>query len=121
MCELLGWAAINDNGKLQMPQEAAADQAAVAMLGFLVEQRWLAEDGTEAWTITPAGRFWFQSLDYGDTVKFHEYRGAMFLLQVRLNRRETIVWHKGRFLNCAPATWPSGTISPATRGRESTA
>lgn len=94
---LLGSAAANDEGRLDLPDGMAADPAVAPMLRFLVEQRWLAEDGTGTRTVTPAGRFWFHSLEYGDTVKFHEYGGAVFLLQLRLNRRETIVWHKGRF------------------------
>ena len=93
MCELLRWAAENDDGKLEL----AAETAVAAALGFLVEQRWLAEDGTGTWTVTPAGRFWFQSLDYGDTVKFHEYGGAVFLLHVISSGNETVVWHKSRF------------------------
>ena len=97
MCELLGQAAVNDDGKLQLLGETAADPGVAALLRFLVDQRWLREDGPGAWIVTLAGRFWFQSLDYGDTVKFHKYGGAVFLLQVRLNRGETIVWHKGRF------------------------
>ena len=97
MCALLGSAAANDEDRLELPDGAVADPAVAAVHGFLVEQRWLADDGTGTWTLTPRGRFWFQSLSYGDTVKFHEYRGAVFLLQGRRNYRETIVWHKGRF------------------------
>lgn len=67
------------------------------MLGFLVDQRWLAEDETGTWTVTPTGRFWFQSLHYGDLVKFHEYAGGVFLLHVISSGHETVVWHKGRF------------------------
>ena len=97
MYALFGGAAANDEGRLQLPDGLAADPAVAPVLDFLAEQRWLAEDGTGTWTVTRAGRFWFLSLDYGDTVKFHEHRGAVFLLQGRSNRSETIVWHKGRF------------------------
>ena len=94
---LLASAAANDEGRLQLPDGLATDPAVAPVLGFLAEQRWLAEDGTGTWTVTLAGRFWFQSLDYGDTVKFHEYGGAVFLLQIISSGTETVVWHKGRF------------------------
>lgn len=101
MYALLGSAAANDEGRLELPDGMAADPALAPSLGFLVDQRWLAEDGTGTWIVTPAGRFWFQSVDYGDTVKLHEYGGAVFLLQVIPNRNETVVWHKGRFATIA--------------------
>ena len=47
--------------------------------------------------VTPAGRFWRESLGYFDVVRFHEHGGAVFLLHARSNPDETIVWHKGRF------------------------
>ena len=47
--------------------------------------------------LTRAGRFWFESLEYGDVVTFREYGGAVFLLNTRSQAEETIVWHKGRF------------------------
>ena len=97
MCELLRWATATDDGKLELPDETAADPAVVAALGFLVEQHWLADNGIRTWTATPAGRFWFQSLYYGDIVKFHEYGGAVFLLHVTSSGNETVVWHRGRF------------------------
>lgn len=96
MCELLRQASVHNNGKLQLNDETVAGRA-VAELGFLVDQRWLAEDGVGTWTVTPAGQFWFQCLCYGDIVKFHEYSGAVFLLHARSIRNETIVWHKARF------------------------
>ena len=96
-CALLGGAAANDEGRLELPDGTAADPAVAPALGFLVEQRWLAEVGTATWTLTPAGRFWFQSLGHVDIVKFHECGGSVFLLHVKSNRSETIVWHKGRF------------------------
>ena len=46
MCELLGWATATDDGKLELPDETAAEPAVVAVLGFPVEQHWLAENGT---------------------------------------------------------------------------
>ena len=97
MCELLGRATATDDGKLELTDETAADPAVLAALGFLIEQRWLAEDGTATWTVTPAGRFWFTSLRYRDILKFHEYGGPVFLLHVISIRNETVVWHKGRF------------------------
>ncbi|MYN63779.1 MAG: hypothetical protein F4X11_01920 [Acidobacteria bacterium] len=97
MYALLERAAADDEGKLELSDETAADPAVAAVLGFLVEQCWLAEEGTGTWTVTPTGRFWFQGLGYGDIVKFHEYGGAVFLLHVGWSRNETIVWHRGRF------------------------
>ena len=97
VCELLRWATAADDGKLELPDETTADPVVVATLGLLVEQHWLAEDGTRSWTVTPAGRFWFQSQYYGNRMKFHEYGSAVFLLHVASSGNETIVWHKGRF------------------------
>ncbi len=97
MCELLGQAAVNDNGKLQLPHETAADARIAATLEFLVDQHWLAEDSAGTWTVTPAGRFWFQGLNYGDMVKFFKYGSAVFLLHVISSGSETVVWHRGRF------------------------
>ena len=97
MCALLGRAAANDGGKLALPDETAADPAVAAVLGFLVEQCWLEEEAARTWSVTPAGRFWFQSLHYGDLVMFHEYAGAVFLLHLISRSSETVVWHKGRF------------------------
>ena len=112
MCELLGRATATDDGKLELPDETAADSAVLAALGFLIEQRWLAEDGTATWTVTPSGRFWLTSLRYRDILKFHEYGGAVFLLHVISIRNETVVWHKGRF-----ATIGIGFIPPASQTR----
>ena len=97
MCALLGSAAANDEGRLELPEGTATDPAVAPALGFLVEQRWLAEDGTGTWTVTPADRFWFQCVDYFDIVKFHKYGGTVFLLHVLSSGSETVVWHKGRF------------------------
>lgn len=97
MCELLRWATATGDGKLELPDEAAIDPVVAATLGFLVEQHWLAENGTRSWTVTPAGRFWFQSQYYGNKMKFYEYGGAVFLLHVTSSGNETVVWHKGRF------------------------
>ena len=97
MCALLGSAAANDEGRLELPDGMATDPAVAPTLEFLVEQRWLAEDGTGTWILTAAGRFWFQNLGYGGTVKFHEYGGAVFLLHDTSRGTETVVWHKGRF------------------------
>ena len=97
MCELLGRATAAKNAGLKLPHETAADPTVAATLGFLVEQHWLAKDGAGTWTITPAGRFWFQHLNHGAIVKFHEYGGDVFLLHVSSNTGETVVWHRGRF------------------------
>ena len=97
MCALLGSAAANDEGRLKLPDGTAIDPVVAPELGFLIEQRWLAEDGTGTWTVTAAGRFWFQCIGYFDTVKFHEHGGAVFLLHVISSGSETVVWHKGRF------------------------
>ena len=45
MFELLGRAAANDKGRLDLPREAVVDAAVVEVLGFLVAQRWFREDG----------------------------------------------------------------------------
>ena len=98
MCDLLARAASNREGKLELPVETGADPKASKVVDFLVEQGWLEKDGGDrTWTVTPAGRFWFESLEYGDVVTFYEYGGAVFLLSTRSNAAETIVWHKGRF------------------------
>ena len=97
MCVLLGIAVENWQGRLELPDETATQSVMRATLGFLVDQRWLAEDATGTWAVTTAGRFWFQCVGYSDTVKFHEYGGAVFLLHVISSGSETVVWHKGRF------------------------
>ncbi len=54
------------------------------VVDFLVEQGWDEKDGGNGtWTVTPAGRFWFESLEYGDVVTFYEYGGAVFLFYTR--------------------------------------
>ena len=96
--DLLVRGASNPEGKLELPLETEADPEASRVVAFLVEQGWLEKDGGDgAWTVTPTGRFWLESLDYGDVVTFHEYGGAVFLLNTRSSVAETIVWHKGRF------------------------
>ena len=98
MCDLLARAASNREGKLELPVETCADPEVSKVVDFLVEQGWLEKDGGDGtWTVTRAGRFWFESLAYGDIVTFYEYGGAVFLLYTRSNTAETIVWHKGRF------------------------
>ena len=98
MCELLARAASNREGKLELSVETDADPVASKVVDFLVEQGWLEEAGGDrTWTMTPSGRFWLESLDYGDVVTFHEYGGTVFLLNMRSSAAETIVWHKGRF------------------------
>ena len=104
MCDLLARAASNREGKLGV--DTGADPEVLRLVDFLVEQGWLEKDGDTTWTVTPAGRFWFQSLQYGDVVRFHEYGGAVFLLNTRPNARETIVWHKGRFATIGIAHFP---------------
>lgn len=97
MLNLLTRAAANAEGRLGLPEETAADPAVAAVLAFLVDQRWLSDYSAEAWTVTPSGRLWLESLSRRDVVKFIEYGGAVFLLNSRRNADETIVWHKGRF------------------------
>lgn len=98
MYDLLARAVSNREGKLELPVETAADPEASKVVDFLVEQGWLEKaSGDRTWTKTPSGRFWLESLDYGDVVRFHEYGGAVFLLNTRSSAAETIVWHKGRF------------------------
>ena len=98
MYDLLARAASNSEGKLELSFETGADPEATKVVDFLVEQGWFGKDGGDgAWTVTPAGRFWFDSLAYGDSVTFYEYGGTVFLLCTRSNAAETIVWHKGRF------------------------
>ena len=104
MCDLLAKAASNREGKLGV--DTGADPEVWKLVGFLVEQGWLEKDGDAKRTVTPAGRFWFQSLQYGDVVRFHEYGGAVFLLNTSPNAAETIVWHKGRFATIGIAHFP---------------
>ena len=96
MCRLLG-SAVENEGKLDLPEEAMVDKAVEKMLGFLVEQRWLRENGVGRWALTRTGRFWFASLGYGHILKFHEYGGEFFLLHIASNATETVVWYRGRF------------------------
>ena len=104
MCDLLAQAASNREGKLGV--DAGADPEVTKLVDFLVEQAWLKKDGNASWTVTPAGRFWFECLQYGDVATFHEYGGAVFLLNTRPNATETIVWHKGRFATIGIARSP---------------
>ena len=48
MCELLKWATATGDGRLELPDETAIDPVVAATLGFLVEQHWLAENGTRS-------------------------------------------------------------------------
>ena len=97
LCDLLAQAASNYEGKFQLPVDAGAEPQVSKVVDFLVEQGWIEKGGDGTWTVTRAGRFWLESLDYGDVVTFHEYGGAVFLLNTRSQAEETIVWHKGRF------------------------
>lgn len=98
MYDLLARAVSNREGKLELPAETGVDPTVSRVLEFLVEQGWLAKTAAEGtWTVTPSGRFWLESLEYSDIVKFYEYAGAVFLLSTRSRAEETIVWHKGRF------------------------
>ena len=98
MCELLARATSSREGKLKLSVETRADADASKVIGFLEEQGWLEKGGGDGlWTVTPAGRFWFESHSYGDMVKLFEYGGAVFLLSTRSPRDETVVWHRGRF------------------------
>ena len=104
---LLARGASNPKGTFELPLEVEAAPEVSRILDFLVEQGWLEKDSDDgAWTVTPAGRFWFESLGYGDVVTFHEYGGAVFLLNTRSNATETIVWHKGRFATISIAHIP---------------
>ena len=102
MCDLLARAASNCEGKL----DTGVDPEVSTVVDFLVEQSWLEKDGDGTLTVTRAGRFWCESLQYGDVVMFHEYGGAVFLLNTRSNPDETIVWHKGRFATIGIAHFP---------------
>lgn len=107
MCDLLARAVSNREGKLALPVKTSADPVLSKVLDFLVEQGWLDKAaGDETWTVTPSGRFWLESLDYGAVVTFHEYGGTVFLLNTRSNASETIVWHKGRFATISIAHGP---------------
>lgn len=106
MCQLLALATSNRKDKLELSVETGADPEVSKILDFLVEQSWLEKDGTDAtWGVTPAGRFWVESLDFGDFVTFHEYGGAVFLLHTRSGDK-TVVWHKGRFATISIAYSP---------------
>ena len=105
--DLLARAASNREGKLELPVETGADPEVSKVVDFLMEQDWFKKDGGDGtWTVTPAGRFWFESLQYGDVVTFYEYGGAVFLLCTRSNPSETIVWHRGRFATIGIAHFP---------------
>ena len=107
MCHVLARAASNREGKIELPVETGADPEASRVVDFLVEQGWLEKDGGDVtWTVTPSGRFWFESLQYGDIVRFYEFGGANFLLCTRSNAAETIVWHNGRFVTIGIAHFP---------------
>ena len=107
MCGLLARATSSREGKLELPVETGADPAVSKVVDFLVEQGWLQKDGGDrTWTVTPSGRFCFESLAYGDIVTFYEYGGAVFLLCTRSNPSETIVWHRGRFATIGIAHFP---------------
>ena len=97
MCDLLAQAASNREGRLELPVDTGAHPEVENVVDFLVEQGWLEQGGDGTWNVTATGRFWFESLGYDDVVRFHEYGGAVFLLNTRSNPDETIVWHKGRF------------------------
>ena len=104
--DLLARGASNPKGKLELPLEVEADPEVSKVVDFLVEQGWLEKDGGDGpWTVTPSGRFWFESLGYGDVVTFYENGGAVFLLNTR-SRAETIVWHKGRFATIGIGHFP---------------
>ena len=107
LCRLLGHA-VENKGKLELPEEAMVDTAVVEMLGFMVQQHWLRDIGLGRWAVTRAGRFWFASLGYGDILKFHKCGEKVFLLHVASNATETVVWHRGRFatIRIARFAWP---------------
>ena len=106
MLDLLAHAASSAEGKIELPVETGADPEVSKVVGFLVAQGWLEEDGGDGtWTVTSSGRFWFESLAYGDIVTFYEYGGADFLLCTR-SGAETIAWHKGRFATIGIAHFP---------------
>ena len=119
MCDLLARAASNREDKLELSVETSAHPEASKVLDFLVEQGWLEKDGGDGtWTVTPAGRFWFESLGYGDVLMFHEYGGMVFLLCTRSQAEETIVWHKGRFATIGIAHSPHPEHFEVRRGNE---
>ena len=106
MCDLLAQATSNHEGKFELSVDTGADPEISKVVDFLLEQGWLEKGGDGTWTVTPAGRFWFESRQYGDVVTFHEYGGAIFLLNTRSNAAETIVWHRGRFATIGIAYFP---------------
>ena len=106
MCDLLALAASDREGRIALPVETGADPEVSKVVDFLVKQGWLEKDrGDRIWTVTPGGRFWIHSIDYGDVVTFYEYGGADFLLCTR-SGAETIVWHNGRFATISVAHLP---------------
>lgn len=107
MYDLLARAASNREGRLHLPAEMGTGPEVANVVDFLAEQGWLekdCDDGT--WTLTPPGRFWLESLEYGDIVKFYDYGGAVFLLHTRSGGRETVVWQKGKFATIGIAYSP---------------
>ena len=106
MCDLLARAVSNSEGKFELSVDIGTEPEVSKVVHFLLEQGWLEKGGVATWTVTSAGRFWFESLQYRDVVRFHEYGSAVFLLQTRRNPSETIVWHKGRFATIGIAYIP---------------
>lgn len=107
ICDLLARAVSNREGTLELPGETDTGPEVLQAVEFLEEQGWFEKgDGVGTWTATPAGCFWFESLDYGDIVAFYEYGGAVFLLNTSLSGNETIVWHRGRFATISIAYLP---------------
>lgn len=106
MCDLLARAVSNREGKFELSIDMEVDPGVSKVVDFLLDQGWLEKGSDGEWAVTPGGRFWFESLQYGDVVTFHEYGGAVFLLNTRSNREETIVWHKGRFATIGIAHVP---------------
>ena len=87
---------VANQGVLELTEETAANPEVAAILNFLVEQGWL-EDGHAVGmcVATPIGRIWVDEVGHGESLKFYEYGGKVFLLTWR--DRETMVWYMGRF------------------------
>lgn len=99
LCELLRHGVANA-GVLRVAAEAADHPEVVAVLRFLLDQGWLEEGGdATTWRVTPIGRLWIEDISHRPSVKFHRHEDNLFL--VHWKRRETVVWHKGRFATIA--------------------
>ena len=70
MCQLLDRGAQTAEGRNPIAEEDRRHPAIRATVEFLVDQRWIKEEGSGMWAATCAGRFWLTRLSCGDTLAF---------------------------------------------------